>query len=452
MTLNNIKTQIQSIYKKSISLGIEEDTPLLDQHRIQLVNMIIVFVCIMEIPLMTQDAFKGEWLAAGIGLVLILINCLPLYFNFSKRPDIATWIFSLYTPSSLAALIIIFGKEIANEYSFLIFTIHLIIFFRTTIERIIFSTYTIIAIGLTYYYTSNFESPLAREFNFFEKNALFIVVVAFIIFILKIYTDLTDKSLNKVSTLLEEQKGVNKELQEKKTTIERQNNELLFANEELEKFAYIASHDLKSPLRNVNSFLTLIERKIKQGRTDIQEDIQYATRASKQMYHLIEDILRFSRMKQQEMAFQKVATHNLVMQVVMNLEDVIKEKSGEVEVELLPEIECNQSQISLLFQNLIENAIKYNDNPKPTIEISSQEIGKQVLISVRDNGIGIPMDYQDKVFEMFARLHNQQIYEGTGLGLAICKRIVLAHQGDIWFKSDGENGTTFYIQLPISQS
>ena len=177
MTLNNIKTQIQSIYKKSISLGIEEDTPLLDQHRIQLVNMIIVFVCIMEIPLMTQDAFKGEWLAAGIGLVLILINCLPLYFNFSKRPDIATWIFSLYTPSSLAALIIIFGKEIANEYSFLIFTIHLIIFFRTTIERIIFSTYTIIAIGLTYYYTSNFESPLAREFNFFEKNALFIVVV-----------------------------------------------------------------------------------------------------------------------------------------------------------------------------------------------------------------------------------------------------------------------------------
>ena len=258
--------------------------------------------------------------------------------------------------------------------------------------------------------------------------------------------------MNKVSTLLEEQKGVNKELQEKKTTIERQNNELLFANEELEKFAYIASHDLKSPLRNVNSFLTLIERKIKQGRTDIQEDIQYATRASKQMYHLIEDILRFSRMKQQEMAFQKVATHNLVMQVVMNLEDVIKEKSGEVEVELLPEIECNQSQISLLFQNLIENAIKYNDNPKPTIEISSQEIGKQVLISVRDNGIGIPMDYQDKVFEMFARLHNQQIYEGTGLGLAICKRIVLAHQGDIWFKSDGENGTTFYIQLPISQS
>lgn len=451
MTIQNIKEQFRLLVEKGVNLGINETTPLLEEQRVKLINSIMAVSLLMQLLLVFQSLLFQEWDSLLVGVVLFVVNISPLYFNFIGRTKTATWIFCLYAPLIFTIIIVLFGKEIANEYSFLIFTIHIIIFFRKPWDRIIYFIYLVIVIGLSYYYSANYESPFAREFNFFEKNAIFIFVVVFIFLILKIYTDLVDETLSKVNVVLDEQKEVNEELHKNKTTIERQNKELQLANEELEKFAYIASHDLKSPLRNVNSFLTLIERKIKQGRTDIHEDIQYATRASKQMYHLIEDILRFSRMKKQEMSFKKVAVNEIVMEVVLNLEETIKAKSGEVTLELLPEIDCNASQMTLLFQNLIENALKYNDSPKPIIEISSQEIGEQVLISVRDNGIGIPMDYQEKVFEMFARLHNQQVYEGTGLGLAICKRIVSAHNGDIWFKSDGESETTFYIQLPIHQ-
>mgnify|MGYP000002879519 CR=1 FL=1 len=451
MTVQNIKEQFRLLVKKGVNLGINETTPLLEEQRVKLINSIMAVSLMMQLLLVFQSLLFQEWDSLLVGIVLFVVNISPLYFNSIGRTKTATWIFCLYAPLIFASIIVLFGKELANEYSFLIFTIHIIIFFRKPWDRIIYFIYLVIVIGLSYYYSANFESPFAREFNFFEKNAIFIFVVVFIFLILKIYTDLVDETLTKVNVVLDEQKEVNEELNKNKTTIERQNKELQLANEELEKFAYIASHDLKSPLRNVNSFLTLIERKIKQGRTDIHEDIQYATRASKQMYHLIEDILRFSRMKKQEMSFKKIVINDIIMEVVLNLEETIKTKSGEVILELLPEIDCNISQMTLLFQNLIENALKYNDSPEPIIEISSQTIGEQVLISVRDNGIGIPMDYQDKVFEMFARLHNQQIYEGTGLGLAICRRIVSAHKGDIWFKSDGENGTTFYIQLPIHQ-
>jgi signal transduction histidine kinase len=451
MTVQNIKEQFRLLVKRSVNLGINETTPLLEEQRVKLINSIMAVSLMMQLLLVFQSLLFQEWDSLLVGIVLFVVNISPLYFNSIGRTKTATWIFCLYAPLIFTSIIVLFGKELANEYSFLIFTIHIIIFFRKPWDRIIYFIYLVIVIGLSYYYSANFESPFAREFNFFEKNAIFIFVVVFIFLILKIYTDLVDETLSKVNVVLDEQKEVNEELNKNKTTIERQNKELQLANEELEKFAYIASHDLKSPLRNVNSFLTLIERKIKQGRTDIHEDIQYATRASKQMYHLIEDILRFSRMKKQEMSFKKVAVNEIVMEVVLSLEETIKAKSGEVTLELLPEIDCNASQMGLLFQNLIENALKYNDSPKPIIEISSQQIGEQVLISVRDNGIGIPMDYQGKVFEMFARLHNQQVYEGTGLGLAICKRIVSAHNGDIWFKSDGESETTFYIQLPIHQ-
>jgi signal transduction histidine kinase len=367
MVIKEINTRLRLFFNETAYLGINETTPLLEKQRIRLINIIMFFAILMELALVLQAVVRGEWIATSVGALLMFINCLPLYFNFIGRINISVWIFCLYSPLSLAALIILFGKEVSNEYSFLIFAIHLIIFLKKPLERILYSIYLLLTIGATYYYIANFSSPLAREFNFFEKNALYIVVAAFIILILKTYTDLVDETLYKVKVLLDEQKEINEELNENKTTIERQNKELQLANEELEKFAYIASHDLKSPLRNVNSFLTLIERKIKQGRTDIHEDIQYATRASKQMYHLIEDILRFSRMKKQEMSFKKVAVNDIIMEVVLSLEEVIKAKSGEVTLELLPEIDCNESQIGLLFQNLIENALKYNDSPKPII-------------------------------------------------------------------------------------
>ena len=269
--------------------------------------------------------------------------------------------------------------------------------------------------------------------------------------ILKNYTDLVDKNLKNIEDLLSQQTKANQQLIEHQATIENQNSKLVLANEELEKFAFIASHDLKSPLRNITSFLSLIKRKISLGKTDnLIDDINYASRASKQMYHLIEDILRFSRMKKQEMSFKKLNLNDILIEVILVLEQNLKEKNVEVNINALPTIEANPSQMILLFQNLIENGIKYNISTPPIIEISSELVNDEVILAIKDNGIGIPMDYREKVFEMFARLHNQEKYEGTGLGLAICRRIVLAHRGQIDFEST-EKGTTFFVRLPVQQ-
>lgn len=442
---------ITAYYQQIINIGVGEYHSILEVQRIQLINLIISMALVSEVLLMSQAFIFGEFLALGIGALLVLISVLPLYFNYNGKINAAIWTFVVYSPISLVILIVLYGKEITTPYSFIIFTIHLIIFLSKFWHRV---AYTILVLGLSYfafYYVNHFESPLAREFNIVEKNCVFVSVVIFLILVLKNYSDLVQKTLKEVADLLNQQKISNQKMVYKKGIIEQQNKQLQLANEELEKFAYIASHDLKSPLRNVSSFLSLIERKIKKGRTDtILEDIQYASRASQQMYRLIEDILRFSRMKQQEMSFHPLDLNDVLMEVVMSLNTVLKDNNAEISNTVLPTIEANESQIMLLLQNLIENGIKYNESTPKEISIYSQEIDGNIIISIRDNGIGIPMHYQEKVFEMFARLHNQQQYEGTGLGLAICKRIVNAHHGNIWFESDYK-GTVFHVELPIKQ-
>jgi len=443
---------ITAYYKQIINIGIDSHHSIVEIQRIQLINLIVSMALISEIFLMIQAFIFGEFLAIGIGSLLILISLLPLYFNYKRKVNAAIWTFVIYSPISLAILIMLFGGEITTPYSFIIFAIHLIIFLSALHHRIL---YSVLVLGLafaSYYYVQNFESPLAREFNIIEKNSVFASVVIFLILVLKNYSDLVDKTLKDVALLLQHQTSANEELKIQQHTIEKQNSQLQLANEELEKFAYIASHDLKSPLRNVSSFLSLIERKIKKGHTDtILEDIQYASRASQQMYRLIEDILRFSRMKQQEMSFQPLDLNDIIIEVIISLNSVLKEEHAEIFKSVLPNIEANDSQLMLLFQNLIENGIKYNDSETKEIFIDSEIKGDNVVISFRDNGIGIPMHYQEKVFEMFARLHNQQQYEGTGLGLAICKRIVNAHHGNIWFESNYK-GTIFYVELPLNQT
>ena len=205
-------------------------------------------------------------------------------------------------------------------------------------------------------------------------------------------------------------------------------------------------------MRNVSSFISLIERKLKRGNTEnLLDDLGFAKRAAQQMYSLIEDILQYSRMREQELSFTSVSLTEIVTNVSYHLKSTFEDKNVELLCDPLPTIEGNHPQLVLLFQNLIENGIKYNISEQPTIKIKSRTEEDKVTVSIKDNGIGIAPDYKEKVFEMFARLHNQQEYEGTGLGLAICKRIVNAHDGDIWMESEAEQGTTFFVKLPLQQ-
>lgn len=231
--------------------------------------------------------------------------------------------------------------------------------------------------------------------------------------------------------------------------LQEANNTLIEANQELERFAYIASHDLKEPLRNIMGFLTLIQRRTSQNLdSDTKEYIQYVITNAKQMNSLITDVLEFSKLNSSKMAFTMVNINEVIHKINHSLHNTLQEKNAVIETDKLPSIQGNGNQLFLVFKNLIENGIKYNKSEQPTVTIACQQYTeKRVLFIIKDNGIGIPQEYHHQIFDMFKRLHSRMEYDGTGIGLAICKKIISRHQGKIWLESEVGQGSTFFIQF-----
>lgn len=224
------------------------------------------------------------------------------------------------------------------------------------------------------------------------------------------------------------------------------------SNSDLQQFAYIASHDLQSPLRNVEGFVKMLARRYK-GQLDDKADefIQCISTGVKDMQTLILDILEYSKVGSGGAAFKKVDTSLCIAKAISNLNDAIAEKNADVTVdEPFPTVFGDSVQITSLFQNLIGNAIKFCEE-KPIINISVQRKDREYIFSVRDNGIGInPEDY-DRIFAIFHRLHGKSDYPGTGIGLAICNKIVERHGGRIWAESERGKGSTFSFTLPVQE-
>jgi PAS domain S-box-containing protein len=224
--------------------------------------------------------------------------------------------------------------------------------------------------------------------------------------------------------------------------------ELSRSNAELEQFAYIASHDLQEPLRTISSFVQLLQRRYGE---DLDDDarmyIDMAVGGTVRMQALIKDLLQYSRVQQSPESKELIDMNTVLEEVGTNLKNVAEANSAEVLSELLPSINANRVQMIQLFQNLIDNAIKFRTEENPEVLISVQEQGSRYHFTVRDNGIGINPEFQDKIFSIFQRLHGRDEYEGTGIGLAVCKKIVEHHGGRIWIDSKVESGTSFNFTL-----
>jgi len=228
---------------------------------------------------------------------------------------------------------------------------------------------------------------------------------------------------------------------------------LLESNKELQQFAYVASHDLKEPLRMVSSYTQLLERRYKDKLDDkAQKFIAYAVDGANRMQSLIDDLLQFSRVETQGEEFVKTDANMLLGNVLSGLENSIKENNAVITTDQLPEIYVDKTQIERVFQNLISNDIKFRKkDQEPRIHISARKDKNKWLFSVKDNGIGIDKDFTKKVFIIFQRLHSRSEYEGTGIGLAVSKKIIARHGGKLWFESELGKGTTFYFTLPVKK-
>jgi light-regulated signal transduction histidine kinase (bacteriophytochrome) len=257
------------------------------------------------------------------------------------------------------------------------------------------------------------------------------------------------------TTDVHDQMAANEELERK---VARRTEELVLtnlelsrSNEDLEQFAYVASHDMKEPLRMVASYVSLLERSIEEKLTeDEKEFLNYIVSGASRMQNLIRDLLNYSRITKQKLTSEPINCIDIIEDVKGNLERVIDESGAQITISNLPPVFGIRTQLVQLFQNLVANALKFRKpHLSPFIEISARAEGNEWLFSIKDNGIGIKPEYRDRIFVIFQRLHVQSSqYNGTGIGLAVCKRIVSLHGGRIWMESDGENGSTFYFTLP----
>jgi PAS domain S-box-containing protein len=226
--------------------------------------------------------------------------------------------------------------------------------------------------------------------------------------------------------------------------------DLARSNAELERFAYVASHDLQEPLRMVTSYLQLLERRYKDKLDgDALEFINYAVDGSNRMKTLINDLLAYSRVGTRGKEFILTDCEELLARVLANLQASLEENKARLTHDPLPRVMADDAQLESLFQNLIGNAIKFHGKKNPRIHVGVKKDEKKWVFSVSDNGIGIDPQYFERIFIIFQRLHNREDYPGTGIGLAISKRIVERHGGRIWIESRPEMGSTFFFTLPI---
>ncbi|MDJ1484850.1 ATP-binding protein [Cytophagaceae bacterium YF14B1] len=251
-----------------------------------------------------------------------------------------------------------------------------------------------------------------------------------------------------------ELKEAQRQLKENQIVLETNIKELNRSNQELQQFAYVASHDLQEPIRKISFYSGYLLDKYKNVLDETGLSfLSIMLSASKRMRKLINDLLAYSRVERQQLQFKPVSLTQIAQEVVKDLELLVSEKNATIQVDELATVDADEGQMHQLFENLIGNAIKYAKDDVPSvIHINCKPIDDQLQILVKDNGIGFDEKYLPQMFALFQRLHSSEKYEGTGLGLAICQKIVSLHNGKITAQSQEGEGATFIVTLPISHS
>ena len=264
--------------------------------------------------------------------------------------------------------------------------------------------------------------------------------------------------VEKTNALTRAKKEFETEQKEQEANILRQKNEeinhyvlkLERSNNELQQFAHVASHDLREPLRMITAYISLLKKSFAGQLSERQtEFIGFISDSSKRMDNLITDLLRLAKVDANPKS-EVVKLNTVVDEIKQNLEVLITEKNAEIVYTGLPQLVADRTMIQQLLQNIIGNGIKYNESPNPQVRIVHSVFGNEFEIAISDNGIGIPANQREKIFEIFNRLQTTKEYSGSGIGLAICKKIVESMEGKISVEDNYMGGTIFRMTFPIS--
>lgn len=435
---------IKRFYNKSLQIGLSPDTEFKEKLKIELSNQFIFIglTCVFLhniINLFFLQSFTDFCLT----MVWFLVLTPSLLLNFAKKPALARLNIALSGILSVFILHILFGAGLKLESLYILYLVIAALFFEfsRTVKYAFLVIFLFLLATVINIYVEPMFATLVKPSGAFTRFIFSVILISALIGKLILENRL-------YNTLVSDQ---NEQLQLNKQDLENTNRKLNTSNEELKRFNYIASHDLKTPLHNIINFSGLLEQQFaNEDKEGIEQSLSFINEGGIRMMSLIEGLLEYSKLTNgNEDSEQWIDLNDVVIEIEQLMLATLQENRVTLEVSKLPKIFSNPTKIFLLLKNFIENGVKYNDTDKPLIRIFAKKKQKNYSLFICDNGIGIPKEYYANIFIMFTRLHNQQKYKGTGLGLSTCKKIVEELNGEIEVESYVGKGTSFEIKLPI---
>lgn len=380
---------------------------------------------------------KGFELTVLIPILMFFVG--ELVLSYLKLHNLARYAANIVLPVLLTAVLLLYGPSIGGGYTLFVFITTAIIFHQKWAVRIALIVFIILLFTGSSIALLSISPPLADRVDPLDSIITFIGTSLAVSLMITYFFHENQKYEEEQALLMKSLKSSNAALQK--------------ANIELERFAYIASHDLKTPIRNISSFLGLAERDLEKGKyDDLNTYFRFARAGARQMNTLVEDILDFSRLNNSDAQSTEATDLNrLLTDCTEQLRGTYGDKF-EVKLQHLPTLKTSPNLLSILCMNLLDNAIKYNATGHPVIEVSANALPAKWVIAFKDNGIGIPAEFQEKVFDMFQRLHTPDQYSGTGIGLAMCRKVAERLGGTITLQSQPGEGSTFLVTLPRTPS
>ncbi len=439
---------MKNIWELVSNIGVDDQVSSTVLWKIRLLNQMALLALVLQVFSLLILLVNFHWVFLSISLSPIPLYLFIWWLQAKKKYILARWVMILSSNFLVFLYNFTFGNLLGITSALLaIILLDLIFFDKKWHIRIQISIVTLTYAACNYsnyYHTPPFGELVVPAVSFI----IFFILAAAVIIVIKLFVDELSLQQRKQDQLLIALRKKQKQLEGSKLLIMKQNMNLQKSNEELERFAYVASHDLKAPLRNLTNYLSLIKARMDKLSTDkLLQYVNIALRSGQEMFDNIEDLLEYARLSE-EKKIEKLNLGEVIKEVLFKFDAQMKAKNATVFIpENMPRIDGNRRQLSSLFQNLIENGLKYNDSEKPNIQINWERQEDAHLIRIKDNGIGIKPEHQKKVFEMFKRLHDRSKYKGSGIGLAICKKIVEEHQGEIWIEENPDGGSTFALRF-----